>query len=236
MQYIKKINKAKRMLLCLVILIICIEVTACSEYVDRGPEAEVMAKEYVEGKYGDVLSYAGLNEKVTGMINGDPYWEVYFTDKEGEEFTVCVCLSDDELYIDYETYYNHYIEPIMCDWLAGYLEEAGLEEFILYCTNNPFSTDWSVDYGVEEILENLMEKKETRDGWIRYCIAIPEREREMLDSGKLAKCLSDIKIYSEKILIRLSIYEDGVYDSWDEIEGYKSALEQIYLFEEDANE
>lgn len=174
----------KRYVLCILILTVLSLCCACEKPVDREPEAEKLAREYVSEKYGDALSYTGIYKLRTSIIGGEAYWEVYFTDKQEDEF----------------------------------------------------SPDWSVDYGVDEILEALMTKEETRKGWISFNIIIPEREREVLDTGRLKKSLSGIQIYSEKCKIWLTIYEDEIYDSWDEIEGFISALEQVDLWEDNADE
>lgn len=240
----------KKYKICLLVITVMLLCCACKEYVNRGPQAEEMAKEYIEGKYGDVLSYAGIEEMTTGMINGEAYWKVYFTDKEGGEFTVCVCISEsDELYIDCETYYIHYIEPMMCDWLAVYLEKAGLTDYTLYCSSDNFSPDWSLDWSVEEILGKMTEANghlrspDGQKGWVWFELRIPEREREVFDSGKLEESLSEIKWYSDKmhegssaLRLWLSIYDNETYDSWDEMEGRKSDHEYIHLVKADANE
>ena len=201
-------------------------------YAERENAAVEEAKSYINGKYGDVLTYSGVKEMTTSMINGEAYWMVYFTNIEGETFSVQVFYDDGAMYIEYETYYGYYIKDIMCEWMEEQLEQTDLKEYSLeYVIGKEFATDWELDSTPEEILSLA----NGRNGYVYFRIRIPERERDIYDSGRLVEKISYLSSYikEKSLVISLVIYDDDIYDSnyenFYDNEQYIPMLEQIIL-------
>lgn len=182
---------------------------------EREPMAIEMASEYMEEKYGDSLMYDSVSHGVTGMLGGNPYWDVRFKNEaevpdESFEVRVIYDKKQKNLYIEYETYYSYYIKDKMYDWFDSKLQESSLNEYTLeYVLNYNFSPEWSIDYSTEEILEHLPNNL----GCIKFYIRIPERERGVYDNGRLSEELSEISPLLENALtIVLIVYSNDIYD------------------------
>ncbi|MBQ4524285.1 MAG: hypothetical protein IJA10_15295 [Lachnospiraceae bacterium] len=168
--------------------------------------------EYIEGKYGDVLTYSVVHEGRTGIFNAEVYRDVKFVNDEGImfDFRVFEDYENECMYIENETYYCYYIKDRMMEWMDSYLKESSLEDYVLeYNLGMELSTEWELDYSAEEIVNQLSNKK----GAIWFKLYIPERERNICDSGQLIRELNELVPYLDKeVGVFVYVYENQVYD------------------------
>ncbi|MBQ4521870.1 MAG: hypothetical protein IJA10_02830 [Lachnospiraceae bacterium] len=168
--------------------------------------------QYIEEKYGNVLTYSGVEKGTTAIFKGNIYRDVKFVNDEGIMFNFRVFedYENECMYIESETYYCYYIKDRMMEWMDSYLKESSLEEYVLeYNLGRELSTEWELDYSAEEIVNELLNKK----GGIRFKLSIPERERNIYDSGQLIQELNELVPYLDKdVCIYIYVYENQVYD------------------------
>lgn len=181
------------------------------------PTAIATAKEYVEEKYGDAVTYSGIHEGRTSIILGERNWKVTFTDKNDQSYDVMVRHDSDNncMYIEWDHYYGYYIEERMMEWMESQLGETNLNEYILVYAQASFNTEWPTDWSAEQILQELKNNGERGyKGIIMFDILIPEREREIYDSGELLNELNELFKDLEGIKIDLIIYPDDIFDQY----------------------
>lgn len=182
---------------------------------ERESVAVETATAYVQEKYGDALTYCGVNDGKTAIVNAETYWDVFFCNEEGNTFKCRVFCSDDKenMYIDYETYYSHYIREDICDWAEEQVEDVGIVEYIIeYHDKQEFSTEWLTTYSTEEVLRLLPKQK----GYISINVCIPEREFGKYDSNDITKGFSELEECTNGFIINLVVYPDEIFDSFYE--------------------
>lgn len=208
---------------------------------ELNPTAIATAKEYVEEKYGDVLTYSDMNKGNTSMMFGELIWKVAFKDESGQSYEIWVMHDSKNncMYIDRDYYYSYYIEERMTEWMELQLKETDLSEYLLEYVPRYFSPEWSADYDVEQILQELQNETKTGyKGYISFIIRIPERERGIYDSGKLADDLNKLLKGKKAILIELIIYPDEVFDHYQEAPDSNrfNDIERMYIWESDGRD
>ena len=200
----------------------------------KEPIAIETATQYIEEKYGDVLTYSSVHEWSTGFF-GEPYWEVEFVNEEDISFQVRVFedYENECMYIEHETYYCYYIKDRMMEWMDSYLKESSLEEYVLeYNLGMKFSTEWELDCSAEEIVNQLSNKND----WIRFKLYIPERERNIYDSGQLIWELNELVPYLDReVNVYIYVFENQVYDEHKDRLRDKHHIDSMKLGEEENN-
>lgn len=181
--------------------------------INKKEEAVEVAQKYAKEKYGNLLTYTHINEYTSGIVNGEIYWCVYFVDTEKNEFEIIVVQDNDEVCVERESYYGHYIKKRMCEWLEIKMKNTSLEEYTIeYDEWNTYDTMWELDNSAEEILGILSSEVE---GSVSFHILIPERERGILDKGIIYEEWSDLEKYEDGLNIYIVIFEDEVYELLD---------------------
>ncbi len=168
--------------------------------------------QYIEEKYGNVLTYSGIHEGRTAIFNAEAYWDVEFINDEGVSFYFRVFedYENERMYIEHETYYCYYIKDRMMEWMDSYLKKSSLRDYVLeYNLGRKLSTEWELDYSAKEIANELSNK----EGAIWFNLCIPERERNIFDSGQLIRELNELVPYlDEEVRVFVYIYENQIYD------------------------
>lgn len=236
---IKKRKKFPVLLVIILLLLIAIIVIVLKikkrqsekiPYEELDSTAIATAKEYVEEKYGDVLTYSDMHEGNTSMMFGELIWKVAFTDESGQSYEIWVMHDSKNncMYINRDYYYSYYIEERMTEWMESQLKETDLNEYILEYNPVDFSSEWLADYSAEEVLQELQNKDKTGyKGYISFDIYIPERARGIYDSGKLSNDLSEVLKYEKGLHIEFIIYPDDVFDHYPEIPYDLKDIERI---------
>ena len=137
------------------------------------------------------------------------------------------------MYIEHETYYCYYIKDRMMEWMDSYLKESSLEEYVLeYNLGMKFSTEWELDCSAEEIVNQLSNKND----WIRFKLYIPERERNIYDSGQLIWELNELVPYLDReVNVYIYVFENQVYDEHKDRLRDKHHIDSMKLGEEENN-
>lgn len=205
------------------------------------PTAVATAVTYMEEKYGDAVTYIDMHEGRTSIILGERTWTVTFADENGQTYDVMVRhdTNNNCMYIEYEEYYSYHIKDRMTEWMESQLKETDLNEYILEYVPHEFTTEWSVEYNAEQILQEMQNETETGyKGYISFRIRIPERERGVYDSGKLSNDLRILLKDKKEIIIKLIIYPDDVFDHYQEDPNNNEFkdIERINLWESDGRD
>ena len=191
--------------------------------------------EYIESKYGDVLTYSSVHEGRTAIFNAEVYWDVKFVNDEDIMFNFRVFedYENECMYIEHETYYCYYIKDRMMEWMDSYLKNSSLEDYVLeYNLGMELSTEYELDYSAEEIVNQLENKKE----WIRFKLYIPERERTIYDSGQLIRELNELLPYLDReVDVYIYVFENQVYDEHKDRLQDKHHIDSMKLGEEENN-
>jgi hypothetical protein len=107
------------------------------------------------------------------------------------------------------------------------LKEKNLNEYILEYVPHQFTAEWSADYDAEQILQELKNKD---NGYIFFRIHIPEREREVYDSGTLSDDLNELLKDTDGIMIELLIYSDDVFEHYQESVDNNKTIERVEIW------
>lgn len=208
----------------------------------RENEAEELAQEYLDKKYGDIftVSEVQLQPKNNEIIyTGKPKYLVYVHYKNNQDKSLIMIDimpkrsgKSIELYVDSDTYYGSYICDKMREWFGSQLESVGISEYFVhfYGPGNSFPADYPTDISAEELLKKYPKDK----GYLspfQFTVEVPESDyKKYTDETKRLVEIFDGIGADIEIQIR-PIADDEYYAEQPENQELRNSIERITLIE-----